>query len=71
LRLIHHNEYFEKQAPFQFSVITAPLQTIQFQDYQLRTSVNGKMLPDEACININGFDYPLTKRMLLSIHTLS
>jgi hypothetical protein len=62
LRLIHHNEYFERQAPFQFMVRTMPLQTIQYQDYELNMEVNGKMLPDEVSININGFSYPLIKK---------
>jgi phosphatidylglycerophosphatase A len=62
LRLIHHNEYFERQAPFQFNVSSTPLQTIQYQDYNLNIELNGKLLPDEAAININGFSYPLIKK---------
>ncbi|MEO6166303.1 MAG: DUF4175 family protein [Chitinophagales bacterium] len=62
LRLIHHNEYFERQSPFHFSVLNAPLQTIQYEDYEIRVKVDGKMLPDEAAISINGFAYPLTKK---------
>lgn len=62
LRLIHHNEYFERQSPFQFSVMNSKLQTIQYQDYELKMKVDGKVLPDEASININGFAYPLTKK---------
>ncbi|MBP9883069.1 MAG: DUF4175 family protein [Chitinophagales bacterium] len=62
LRLIHHSEYFERQAPFRFSVLNMPLQTIQFQDFELNIGVDGSMLPEEAMININGFDYPLLKK---------
>ena len=62
LRLIHHGQYFERQAPFQFAVLNNPLQTIQYQDYEIRIKVSGKMLPDEAAININGFAYPLTRK---------
>jgi hypothetical protein len=62
LRLIHHNEYFERQAPFQFIVLNDPLQTVQYEDFFLKIKVNGKMLPDEASININGFAYPLSKK---------
>jgi hypothetical protein len=43
-------------------VRTMPLQTIQYQDYELNMEVNGKMLPDEVSININGFSYPLIKK---------
>ncbi|MGB3075076.1 MAG: DUF4175 family protein, partial [Chitinophagales bacterium] len=62
LRLIHHSEYFERQSPFQFSVINASLQTIQYQDFELKIKVAGKILPDQATIEINGFDYPLTRK---------
>jgi hypothetical protein len=62
LRLIHHNQYFERQAPFQFTVLNSPLQTVQYQDYALKIRVTGKMLPNEASININGFSYPVTKK---------
>lgn len=62
LRLIHHQEYFERQAPFQFTILNQQLQTVQYQDFELRVGVNGSMLPQEAVITINGFEYPLTRK---------
>ncbi|MFI5135648.1 MAG: DUF4175 family protein, partial [Chitinophagales bacterium] len=62
LRLVHHNEYFEKKAPFQFTVINQNLQTVQYQDYEIRIKVSGEALPGEASIEMNGFQYPLTKK---------
>src|SRR6185295_18119476 len=62
LRLIHHNEYFEKKAPFQFAVLNSKLQTVQYQDYEVKIKVSGEALPGEASIEISGFQYPLTKR---------
>ncbi len=62
LRLIHHNDNFERKAPFQFVVINPKLQTIQDQDYEVKIKVAGEMLPSDASIEVNGFQYPLTKR---------
>lgn len=62
LRLIHHNEYFEKKAPFQFVVLNSKLQTVQYQDYEVKIKVSGEALPGEANIEINGFQYPLSKK---------
>ncbi len=62
LRLIHHNEYFERQSPFQFSIVNDPVQTVQYQDFELHIKVSGKILPDQATIQMNGFDYPLIKK---------
>lgn len=66
LRLIHHNEYFERQAPFQFAILNTPLQTIQYEDYELKVGVSGSILPDQVNIQINGFDYPLTRKSATS-----
>ncbi len=62
LRLIHHNEYFERQSPFQFSVVNVPIQTIQYEDYELKIKVTGTVLPDQPTIQMNGFDYPLNRK---------
>ncbi|MCY7408800.1 MAG: hypothetical protein LH473_00875 [Chitinophagales bacterium] len=62
LRLIHHNEYFEKKSPFQFNVVNEKLQTIQYSDYEVKIKVSGEALPNEAFIEMNGFQYPLTKK---------
>lgn len=62
LRLIHHNEYFERQSPFQFSVVNVPIQTIQYQDYELKIKVTGTVLPDQPMIQMNGVDYPLNRK---------
>src|SRR5206468_4610071 len=61
-RLIHHSDYFEKKALFQFAVVNGKLQTVQYQDYEVKIKVSGEALPSEASIEINGFQYPLTKK---------
>ena len=62
LRLIHHNEYFEKKSPFQFTIANKKLQTVQYQDYEMTIKVTGETLPAEAFIEMNGFQYPLVKK---------
>ncbi len=62
LRLLHHSDYFERKAPFHFTITNDKLQTVQFRDYELHIAVDGEALPNEAFIEINGFQYPLTKK---------
>jgi hypothetical protein len=62
LRLIRHNEYFERKAPFRFIVTNQNLQAVQFEDFEIHIAMEGEALPNEAFIEINGFRYPLTKK---------
>ncbi|MBA3648633.1 MAG: DUF4175 domain-containing protein [Chitinophagales bacterium] len=61
-RLIHNQEYFERKAPFQFSILNNKLQTVQYQDFIVDVKVQGELMPNDAFININGFEYPLSKK---------
>lgn len=60
-RLIHSNREFSKPAPFQFVVNTDSLSVVQFQDYQLNVKVEGNQLPNEVFIEIDDYQYRLTK----------
>ena len=60
-RLVNYSTYYEKEMPFQFKILNNDLQALQTQDYKLQVEVNGKQLPSELFININGIEYKLEK----------
>lgn len=60
-RLLKNGMEFERPAPFQFDVINKDLTVVQFDDYDLEVKVDGEVLPNEAFIDIDGYQYKLTK----------
>lgn len=60
-KLIHHQTYFEKQAPFKFSVANKSLDAIQQQDYELVLHVNGSEVPGEVFIEVDGVEHKMEK----------
>lgn len=60
-RLIEHGTYFEKQAPFQFVILNKELKIPQQEDYLLEVKMEGKEIPDEIFVDLNGAEYKLTK----------
>ncbi len=53
-RLIKHNEYFEKKAPFEFIIENEKLQANQQEDFELRVSVSGEEIPAELFVEFEG-----------------
>ncbi len=60
-RIIHHQTYFEKPAPFSFVVTNEKLQTLQQEDFNLKVKIKGEEMPAEVCINIGQNKYKLQK----------
>ena len=64
-RLINNNKEFERAAPFFFKIDNENPEVVQFEDYLLEVNVepneNGGMLPDEVFIDIDNYQYRLTK----------
>ena len=60
-RIINNGDEFVPEAPFAFSIENSELKVVQFDDYTLRVSADGTAIPDEAYINLNGFDYRMQK----------
>ena len=60
-RLFNNGTEFERPAPFVFDVINKELTVVQFEDFQLNIKVEGEVLPNEVFINIDGYEYKLTK----------
>ncbi len=61
-RIIHNNKHFEKAAPFSFIVEESALKVVQYQDYDLVVKVEGEVSPKEAFINIDNFQYKMTRQ---------
>ena len=64
-RLINNNREFEREAPFRFQIQEEDLTVIQFEDYLLEVEIEpnatGGMLPQEVFIDIDNYQYRLTK----------
>ncbi len=64
-RLINNNTEFVRAEPFFFKIENEKPEVVQFEDYLLEVNVepneNGGMLPDEVFIDIDNYQYRLTK----------
>jgi len=60
-RLIKYNKEFEKPAPFHFIIGEENLSVIQFGDFPLKVKVEGEVMPDEVFIDVDNYQYRLTK----------
>ncbi len=65
-RLVKHNEYFEREAPFQFVVTNGDLKTVAQQDYELKIKLTGNEIPDNASIEIDGNEFKLEKESIVN-----
>lgn len=65
-RLIRHDEYFEKQAPFQFIIENEKLEVAQQEDFELAVTLTGEEIPAEVHIEIEGNSFKLKPENLLS-----
>ena len=60
-RLINNDKKFERPAPFHFVVEADDLEVVQFGDYTLNVNVEGEVLPNEVYIDVDNYQYRLTK----------
>ena len=60
-RLVHHQTYFESEAPFQFNIENNELKAVQQQDFVLNLKITGNEIPNEVFINIDGNEFKLEK----------
>lgn len=69
-RLVKHDEYFEKEAPFQFVITNKDLKTVAQQDYELAVKLTGNEIPDNAYIEIDGNEFKLEKENIVNFKYL-
>jgi len=60
-RIINNNIEFTKAAPFNFEVENSNLEVIQYEDFPLRITVDGSILPNEVYVLIDDFQYKMQK----------
>lgn len=60
-RLLNYNQEFEREAPFRFIFDKNNLKVVQFQDFDLVAKVEGSVLPNDVFLNMNGYEYRMTK----------
>ncbi|MBK6984624.1 MAG: hypothetical protein IPH32_07640 [Bacteroidetes bacterium] len=60
-RMVFHQTYFEKAAPFQFAINNNSLEAIQQQDYVLELKLNGNEIPNEVFILVDGVEHKMEK----------
>jgi len=60
-RLINNGKKYERPAPFHFKIEEKGLQVVQYQDFPLTVKIDGEVLPNEVFINVDNYQYRLTK----------
>lgn len=60
-RIINNGKDFEREAPFHFSIEETDLSVVQYDDYSLKVSIDGEVLPQEVFIKQGDFSYRLDK----------
>ncbi len=69
-RLVKHDEYFEKQAPFQFVVTNPDLKAIAQEDFELQVKLTGEEIPDNIFVEIDGNEFKLQKENTINFKYL-
>lgn len=60
-RIINHSLAYEKPLPFTIHVENTELKAIQLEDFELKVSVKGGVLPEQLFITSNGAEYQMQK----------
>ncbi len=69
-RLVHYSSFYEREMPFQFRIKNANLTTLQSKDYTLDLEMQGRQVPDEVYLVINGIEYRMQKENIASFRHL-
>ncbi|MFZ4546346.1 MAG: DUF4175 family protein [Bacteroidales bacterium] len=60
-RIIHHNEVFERPAPFTIIILNKELQAVQQDDFTVKIKISGEEIPSQLFIQSNEANYRMTK----------
>ena len=61
-RIVKHNEFFEKPAPFTFILDNDSLSVIKGSDFTILMHVEGRFVPERVNISIGGNSFLMTKK---------
>ena len=59
-RIINHNVFYEKKTPFDY-IIKNPLFVIQYEDWDLDVTLEGREIPSELYFELNGTTFKFNK----------
>ncbi len=60
-RIIHHNEVFERPAPFTVKILNDKLQAVQQDDFTVKVKIQGDEIPTQLFIQTNQATYRMEK----------
>ncbi len=60
-RLINNGQEYKRKAPFDLNLSERVLQVMQYEDYVLRVSADGDVIPDEVYLQTEGLTYRMKK----------
>ncbi|MCQ2285850.1 MAG: hypothetical protein MJZ76_03115 [Bacteroidales bacterium] len=60
-RIVHHEQVFEKPAPYEFEITNSKLTAFQNDDFSLGIKVLGDETPDEVYVSYNKRNYKMVK----------
>ena len=60
-RIINNSEEFEREAPFRYTILNDDLKAVEYEDFTLRVSTNGEIIPEEIFLDYSGYQYRLQK----------
>jgi len=60
-RIIHHNEVFERPAPFTIKVLNDKLQAVQQDDFTVKIKIEGDEIPSQLFIRASQANYRMEK----------
>jgi len=60
-RILQHNTFFEREAPFQFVVLNNKMQAVQQEDFLLNVKMTGDEIPENIFVEVDGNQYQLAK----------
>ena len=63
-RIVNYSTYYEKEMPFQLVVANSDLKAAQAEDFKLEVVVEGKEVPADLSLLINGLSYKMEKEDL-------
>jgi hypothetical protein len=67
-RLMKHNTHFEMPAPFSFQLLNKELTAVEGEDFNLQVKLDGKIIPNDVYIEIDGNQFRLDKQSRLEFN---
>ncbi len=64
-RLVNHDTYFEKKAPFQFNILNDKLEALQNENFTLNVKFTGTEIPQDVYVVVDDVSYKLAKQSII------